>query len=79
MERAKASAFGAAAAFLFTFLVSIMYQIRDARRLSSVEYRGVAGAPRPENPFLRGSAYRDYDPVDTDTPDEFAGLRGTYS
>jgi len=34
-ERAKGSAFGAAAAFFFTFVVSIVYMIYDAQRLAN--------------------------------------------
>lgn len=46
VEEAKGSAFGAAGMFFFTFLASIIYLIRDSRRVSDirvVEERGGGG------------------------------------
>lgn len=39
VAKAKGSAFGAATAFFFTFVVSILYVIRDARRYTQTEIR----------------------------------------
>jgi len=89
VEKAKGSAFGAATAFFFTFLVSIIYVIRDGRRLAvgGGSFIGGGGSPGIEiprqiqNPFASrvqgGSLFHDYDPVDTDTPEAFE--RGVFS
>ena len=39
VAKAKGSAFGAATAFFFTFVASILYVIRDARRYTQSEIR----------------------------------------
>lgn len=94
VAKAKGSAFGAATAFFFTFVVSILYVIRDARRYTPNISRGgsdngsvgsgggMVGMQVPrqlQNPFSNrpGSLFHDYDPVDTDTPEEFE--RGVFS
>lgn len=82
VERAKSSAFGAAATFLFTFVVSIAYMIMDAQKLTrnggmasaSSSLAETLSARQLPNPFSGrpgGSVFHAYDPVDTDTPDEF--------
>lgn len=75
VETAKGSAFGAAATFFFTFLVSISLMIRDARRLArdggDGHHHGNGEQHQFSNPFSRGLAFHDYDPVETDTPREF--------
>lgn len=69
VEVAKASAFGAAGMFLFTFVASIVYLIHDAQQLNRVG--GNRERTALPNPFAaqRGSLFHDYDPVDTDTPE----------
>ena len=95
VEIAKGNAFNAAMAFFFTFVVSIVFLIRDARKYTSTVVVGNGssgggggagdvgggGGPRQlQNPFTSnrpGTLFHDYDPVDTDTPEEFD--RGVFS
>jgi hypothetical protein len=68
VEKAKGSAFGAAGTFFFTFMVSMLYIIKDARRMT-VGSRNNNGA-RLDNPFYATgisttSLFHDYDPVDS--------------
>jgi len=82
VESGKASAFGAATAFFFTFVASIVIVIRDGRRYSQSGVLVEEGPRRLQNPFsdragTGGSIFHDYDPVDTGTPEEFE--RGVFS
>jgi hypothetical protein len=75
VELAKSNAFGAAATFLFTFIISILYMIRDARRqargLSRDDYTYSQANSIPNPYAARNSAFRDFDLVGQDElPDD---------
>jgi hypothetical protein len=70
VELAKGSAFGAAGTFFFTFLISMLYTIRDARRLTM---RGMESIQSQlPNPFAgtTNALFHDYDPIDNSIPVE---------
>jgi hypothetical protein len=77
VEVAKGSAFGAAAMFFFTFLFSILYMIREGRRLVLEEgdrRPGSAGMGRLGGDYQQ-VAMSDFDPDNTQVPETFE--RGT--
>ncbi|GKY94212.1 hypothetical protein MPSEU_000387100 [Mayamaea pseudoterrestris] len=76
VEAAKGSAFGAAGTFFFTFLISMMYMIREGQRLTRSNNSGgsvnsyddpIQGVRR--HPFFdqpgTTALFHDYDPVDS--------------
>jgi hypothetical protein len=68
VENAKGSAFGAAASFFFTFLISIMYMIKEGRRLDDHSDRPSRdGGARGDYGQL--PAYRDYNDAVADLPE----------
>jgi hypothetical protein len=66
LEQAKSSAFGAAGTFFFTFVVSIVYLIRDSKH--EVNFSAVTTR-------RMGSGYGQVplSEMDLDEPDEFVG------
>ncbi len=68
LEQAKSSAFGAAGTFFFTFVVSIVYLIRDSKHDRLVNFSATATR-------RMGSGYGQVplSEMDLDEPDEFVG------
>lgn len=66
VEQAKSSAFGAAGTFFFTFIVSIVYMIREAKqdRFQSIRRMGRGGDGYGQVPISE---------MDLDEPDQFVG------
>ena len=89
VEAAKGSAFGAAGTFFFTFVVSMMYMIRQARSLtttvsSSSSHSSVGSFDsQRRNPFFDRpgpmALFHDYDPVDSTIPQEELDSPGVFS
>ena len=72
LEQAKSSAFGAAGTFFFTFIVSIVYLIRDSKQDRFVNFSTTTTST------TRRTGRGEYGQVpisemDLDEPDEFVG------
>jgi hypothetical protein len=72
VEAAKGSAFGAAGTFFFTFLISMLYIIREARRFTRISGNSSVGSydsQQRRNPLFdqpgTTALFHDYDPVDS--------------
>lgn len=68
LEQAKSSAFGAAGTFFFTFVVSIVYLIRDAKQDRFVNF-----SARRMGRGGHGYGQVPISEMDLDEPDEFVG------
>lgn len=90
VEQAKGSAFGAAGTFFFTFLVSMLYTIRQARTmtLSSSESNSTSSSvgsltqwrnPYADRPAGTTALFQDYDQLDSSIPNEELESRGVFS
>ena len=91
VEAAKGSAFGAAGTFFFTFVVSMLYMIREARRVTllsssnnSSSHSSVGSFESPRrNPFFdrpgTTALFHDYDPVDSTIPQAELDSPGVFS
>jgi hypothetical protein len=93
VEAAKGSAFGAAGTFFFTFLVSMLYMIKQARQLTggmSRSSQGSVGSSGSAHDFLQRrqpyldrpgttALFHDYDPVDSTISAEELDAPGVFS
>lgn len=87
VEAAKGSAFGAAGTFFFTFLVSMLYMIREARRLTTMSTSSNSSVgsfdSQRRNPFFdrpgTTALFHDYDPVDSTIPADELDSPGVFS